>query len=165
MSTPSMVMVPAAASMMRKRARVMEDLPAPVLPTMPTFSPAWRWQLTSRSTRSRPARYLGEHIMLMHHVIIQLFCAQWPLKSSILPGSQKGFPFGCQGLTFSHQAFCFIHKVLILLSKYNHADLLKIKVSHNEEPRSCGSVGTLIVPLIVLDAHLVLYPLKTISPL
>ena len=73
-----------------------------------------------------------------------------------LPRSQKGFPFGCQGLTFSHQAFCFIHKVLILLSKYNHADLLKIKVSHNEEPRTCGSVGTLIVPLIVLDAYLVL---------
>lgn len=35
MSWPSIHMLPPAALMMRKRARVNEDLPAPVRPTMP----------------------------------------------------------------------------------------------------------------------------------
>ena len=35
-SSPSMAMCPPADSMMRKSARVREDFPAPVRPTMPT---------------------------------------------------------------------------------------------------------------------------------
>ena len=35
-SSPSMVIVPEAGSNNRKRAKVKDDLPAPVLPTMPT---------------------------------------------------------------------------------------------------------------------------------
>ena len=38
MLTPSISMAPPADSMILKRARVSEDLPAPVLPTIPTFS-------------------------------------------------------------------------------------------------------------------------------
>ena len=36
MSSPSMVIVPEDGSNKRKRAKVKDDLPAPVLPTMPT---------------------------------------------------------------------------------------------------------------------------------
>ncbi len=35
--TSSMTMLPAAASMIRNRPKVMDDLPAPVLPTIPTY--------------------------------------------------------------------------------------------------------------------------------
>ena len=42
MSTPSTRMRPLAASMMRNRDRAMEDLPAPVRPTMPSWK---RWQV------------------------------------------------------------------------------------------------------------------------
>jgi hypothetical protein len=42
----------------RKRPRVSEDFPAPVLPTMPTFSPLMISHEMPRSTRSRPSRYL-----------------------------------------------------------------------------------------------------------
>ena len=37
MSHPSMRIEPFAGSMMRNRARVSDDLPAPVRPTIPTF--------------------------------------------------------------------------------------------------------------------------------
>jgi hypothetical protein len=38
MLIPSMLMEPLAPSMIRKRDNVNEDFPAPVLPTIPTFS-------------------------------------------------------------------------------------------------------------------------------
>lgn len=37
MSTPSIKMVPSAASTIRNKLRVNEDFPAPVRPTMPTY--------------------------------------------------------------------------------------------------------------------------------
>ncbi|GMR50269.1 hypothetical protein PMAYCL1PPCAC_20464, partial [Pristionchus mayeri] len=39
-TTPSIIIDPSAASTIRKRASVREDLPDPVLPTTATFSPA-----------------------------------------------------------------------------------------------------------------------------
>ena len=35
--TPSMIIDPPAGSMIRNRAKVKDDLPAPVLPTIPTY--------------------------------------------------------------------------------------------------------------------------------
>ena len=40
----SMVMDPEADSIIRKSAKVNEDLPAPVRPTIPIFSPLIMWQ-------------------------------------------------------------------------------------------------------------------------
>ena len=37
MGTPSMTIRPAAASIIRNRERVIEDFPAPVRPTIPTY--------------------------------------------------------------------------------------------------------------------------------
>jgi hypothetical protein len=37
MSTPSIMIRPSESSIKRKRAYKIDDLPAPVLPTMPTF--------------------------------------------------------------------------------------------------------------------------------
>ena len=44
-STPSIMMTPLAASTMRKSANVMELLPAPVRPTIPTW---WTWKCIIR---------------------------------------------------------------------------------------------------------------------
>ena len=39
--TPSISMWPESGSMIRKRDNMIDDLPAPVLPTTPIFSPAF----------------------------------------------------------------------------------------------------------------------------
>ena len=54
---PSMEMYPPAASMMRNNARAKEDLPAPVLPTIPIFSPGLTEQVNSFKTKSSPGLY------------------------------------------------------------------------------------------------------------
>ena len=54
---PSMAMYPPAASIMRNNARAKEDLPAPVLPTIPIFSPGFTEQVNSFKTRGRPGLY------------------------------------------------------------------------------------------------------------
>mmetsp|Transcript_31750 Transcript_31750/g.80969 ORF Transcript_31750/g.80969 Transcript_31750/m.80969 type:complete len:224 (-) Transcript_31750:3367-4038(-) len=50
MSTPSITTRPLSASTMRNSARKMDDLPLPVRPTRPTFSPGAAWNDTPRST-------------------------------------------------------------------------------------------------------------------
>ena len=50
-------MYPPAASIMRNNARAKEDLPAPVLPTIPIFSPGFTEQVNSFKTRGRPGLY------------------------------------------------------------------------------------------------------------
>mmetsp|Transcript_5514 Transcript_5514/g.18238 ORF Transcript_5514/g.18238 Transcript_5514/m.18238 type:complete len:293 (-) Transcript_5514:4077-4955(-) len=55
-SMPSMVMDPARSSPIRKRATRIDDLPAPVRPTMPTFSAGWMARSRSHSTSGRPGR-------------------------------------------------------------------------------------------------------------
>ena len=58
MSTPSMQTRPSAASIIRNKANVTDDFPAPVLPTMPTFSCGWIEAFNCLTTRSRVGRYL-----------------------------------------------------------------------------------------------------------
>ena len=53
MSWPSMRMEPSAASMIRNRAKVREDLPAPVRPTIPTWEEGTE-QLTQCTKMSSP---------------------------------------------------------------------------------------------------------------
>ena len=48
-STPSIVMQPPAPSMIRNKDKVKEDFPAPVLPTIPTFSVGLTLNDTPRS--------------------------------------------------------------------------------------------------------------------
>ena len=50
---PSMKIEPSAASIMRNRAKVNDDFPAPVLPTIPTFLPPSTSNDTVLRTRSR----------------------------------------------------------------------------------------------------------------
>ena len=57
MLIPSMEMYPPAASMMRNKARARDDLPAPVLPTIPIFSPGFTEQVNSFKTKSSPGLY------------------------------------------------------------------------------------------------------------
>ena len=59
-STPSMTTVPDSGSTTRYSTIVKLDFPAPVRPQTPTFSPPLTSKLTSRSTRSRFARYRAE---------------------------------------------------------------------------------------------------------
>ena len=54
--------------------KVREDLPEPVLPTMPTLSPALMSRLTPLRTRGSPSRYL----MLRELRLI------WPLQKTRL---------------------------------------------------------------------------------
>jgi hypothetical protein len=56
-SIPSITIFPAAASSIRKSAKVKDDFPAPVLPTTPTRSPPWMVNVTSRRQRSSSGRY------------------------------------------------------------------------------------------------------------
>ncbi len=56
MVSPSMLMDPPADSIILNRARVSEDFPAPVRPTIPIFSPEDTLQSMPFSTRSRPSR-------------------------------------------------------------------------------------------------------------
>mmetsp|Transcript_4893 Transcript_4893/g.20015 ORF Transcript_4893/g.20015 Transcript_4893/m.20015 type:complete len:253 (-) Transcript_4893:1186-1944(-) len=60
MSTPSMTTRPAHASTSRNVATRIVDLPAPVRPTTPAFSPGLRANDASRSASGRPGRYLSE---------------------------------------------------------------------------------------------------------
>jgi len=43
MFTPSIVILPSAASIILNKARVRDDLPAPVRPTMPTYKNIEPW--------------------------------------------------------------------------------------------------------------------------
>ena len=56
-STPSSVMLPPHGSTSRQSATMSVDLPEPVRPQMPTFSPARTSKETPRSTSGRPGRY------------------------------------------------------------------------------------------------------------
>ena len=58
---PSMDMWPDAASMMRNNARAKDDLPAPVLPTIPIFSPGFTEHVKSLRTKSNPGLYFVEN--------------------------------------------------------------------------------------------------------
>ena len=49
MLTPSIVMQPPAPSMIRNKDKVKDDFPAPVLPTIPTFSVGLTLNDTPRS--------------------------------------------------------------------------------------------------------------------
>ena len=51
-------MNPEEASMIRNRARASEDFPAPVLPTIPTFSPDLMEQVKFFKTSGSPFLYL-----------------------------------------------------------------------------------------------------------
>jgi hypothetical protein len=57
-STLSIKIVPSTGSMSRKRAKVREDFPAPVRPTIPTFSLGLTSRVIFLRTRSRPSLYL-----------------------------------------------------------------------------------------------------------
>ena len=57
MSNPSILTDPAVGSRILKRARPRLDLPAPVRPTRPTFSPAWTSRLNPLRTGANSARY------------------------------------------------------------------------------------------------------------
>jgi hypothetical protein len=57
MSMPSMTIDPPTDSRIRNRARVSDDFPAPVRPTIPIFSPATMLKETPLRTSSRPSRY------------------------------------------------------------------------------------------------------------
>ena len=52
-------MFPVAGSTRRKRATSRELFPAPVLPTMPSFSPGSTWNCKPLRTSGRPSRYLN----------------------------------------------------------------------------------------------------------
>ena len=52
-STPSMRIEPSAASIIRNRAKVKDDFPAPVLPTIPTFFPPATSKDTLLRTKSK----------------------------------------------------------------------------------------------------------------
>mmetsp|Transcript_1513 Transcript_1513/g.5191 ORF Transcript_1513/g.5191 Transcript_1513/m.5191 type:complete len:290 (+) Transcript_1513:401-1270(+) len=56
-STSSSQIVPECISTSRQSATINVDLPLPVLPTMPTFSPALTEKETPRNTRGKPGRY------------------------------------------------------------------------------------------------------------
>mmetsp|Transcript_38144 Transcript_38144/g.82980 ORF Transcript_38144/g.82980 Transcript_38144/m.82980 type:complete len:259 (-) Transcript_38144:3623-4399(-) len=56
MSAPSMIMRPSESSTMRNNACMIELLPAPVRPTMPTLLPPGTSKLTLLSTSGRPSR-------------------------------------------------------------------------------------------------------------
>ena len=56
MSTPEMVIEPRSSSSTRKSVSIIEDLPEPVRPQMPTFSPGFTSKLTSLSTKSSSGR-------------------------------------------------------------------------------------------------------------
>jgi len=43
MFTPSIIILPSAASIILNKARVRDDLPAPVRPTMPTYKNIEPW--------------------------------------------------------------------------------------------------------------------------
>ena len=60
MSQLSMTMEPVAGSMIRNRASVREDLPAPVRPTMPTYTRIKERHMTQHNTR-------GVDLVLWHH--------------------------------------------------------------------------------------------------
>mmetsp|Transcript_37012 Transcript_37012/g.36614 ORF Transcript_37012/g.36614 Transcript_37012/m.36614 type:complete len:227 (-) Transcript_37012:3136-3816(-) len=60
MSTPSISIDPLSASMILQRAKHKVLLPAPVLPTIPTFSPALMLRLIFLRTTSVSSRYLRE---------------------------------------------------------------------------------------------------------
>lgn len=55
-SIPSITMLPPAASIILKSERVRLDLPAPVRPTIPTFSSGLTEKVMPFRTRSRPSR-------------------------------------------------------------------------------------------------------------
>mmetsp|Transcript_21198 Transcript_21198/g.64680 ORF Transcript_21198/g.64680 Transcript_21198/m.64680 type:complete len:239 (+) Transcript_21198:505-1221(+) len=55
-SIPSMVMVPSRISPMRKSATRIEDFPAPVRPTIPTFSEGRMVKFKSLNTSGKPGR-------------------------------------------------------------------------------------------------------------
>jgi hypothetical protein len=57
---PSIRICPDETSVMRIRALIMVDLPEPVLPTMPTFSPALMVTLKFSMMFGRSSRYLME---------------------------------------------------------------------------------------------------------
>ena len=60
MSTPSMKMAPPAASMIRNRPTVSEDLPAPVRPTIPTWAEGGEGgREGGREGREREGRYIS----------------------------------------------------------------------------------------------------------
>jgi len=61
-SSPSMLMLPPAGSMMRNKLNVRELFPAPVRPTMPTFSLGLISRLMSFNTRSSPSLYRVEKL-------------------------------------------------------------------------------------------------------
>mmetsp|Transcript_40578 Transcript_40578/g.100772 ORF Transcript_40578/g.100772 Transcript_40578/m.100772 type:complete len:216 (-) Transcript_40578:1497-2144(-) len=57
MSIPSIVIAPSLSSHKRKSATKMDDLPAPVRPTMPSFSPPAMSSSSPLSTGARSTRY------------------------------------------------------------------------------------------------------------
>ena len=59
MFTPSIEILPSESSSIRERARLIELLPAPVLPTMPIFSPAPTVKLKPLRTVSVFSLYLA----------------------------------------------------------------------------------------------------------
>ncbi|KAH3687467.1 hypothetical protein WICPIJ_001577 [Wickerhamomyces pijperi] len=56
----SISMWPSTGSIILKMAKASDDFPAPVLPTIPTFSPALMSKLMSFKTKSKFSRYLVE---------------------------------------------------------------------------------------------------------
>lgn len=65
-----MRMLPYDISVMRIKAFIIVDFPDPVLPTIPTFSPALMTRLKSLTMLGRSSRYLSEVCL---NYIIPLF--------------------------------------------------------------------------------------------
>ncbi len=65
-------MDPSTASIMRNRAKVNDDFPAPVRPTTPTLSPGFTLNDISFKTSSKPSRYR----VLYLSKLISPFCGQ-----------------------------------------------------------------------------------------
>ena len=66
-----------------KSDNVIEDLPAPVLPTIPIFSPALMWQVTPERTRSRPGLYLVLKLLKLISPLVGQFV--WVERLSLFP--------------------------------------------------------------------------------
>ena len=60
--TPSISICPVSASTILSSARIIDDFPAPVLPTMPIFSPSFIYILRFFRTKGNPDRYLNEKL-------------------------------------------------------------------------------------------------------
>ena len=79
MLNPSMQIEPWVASIILNRAKVKDDFPAPVRPTMPTFCSGLMEKDTPRRTKSIPAleKKLISEFEVRYFVWFSLF---WPIK-------------------------------------------------------------------------------------